>query len=134
MPVTIIQRESAAPNQDKHKQLIRVIEDVVRVDAVAGIKETIAIQEQRVAKLRKHESRLPYLLSQLTNETKLLEGMYYDVLKFQTSATVLAHLRQDLEGGDLLGEVTDLSLDIANKQEVHAATMKALALLQVIES
>lgn len=71
------------------------INKIAALNPVEGLRSVILQQEKRVDKLRVWESQLAHPLAALTTEMRLLKEMYGDVIRFQTSTTFLAYLRDN---------------------------------------
>lgn len=107
----------------------RVIDAMTRVNAVEGLAQSIELQTRRVSKLQKQEHLLPYTLDKLTNELRLLKDMQNDVIRFQTSASVIGYLRESLEHGGIVHGALAYQAEVELRDEVQAATSRAIELL-----
>ncbi len=107
----------------------QVIEAMTQVNAVEGLRDSIVAQQKRVSKLADAEYLLPFTLTSLTNESRLLKDMYNDVIRFQTSASVLAYLRDTVEHGGLVQGALAYQAEATLRDEVQEATLAAMELL-----
>ena len=136
MAVKIKGKEKSEPvvvveQVEEHPSVYRVIESMTQVNAVAGLKESIELQQKRVAKLVSSEHLLSYTLDTLTAETRLLKDMYNDVIRFQTSASVLSYLRDNIEHGGLVQGALAYQAEASLRDEVQEATLAAMELLAI---
>lgn len=135
MAVKIRNKQSVSPvvekDVDKVPPVHRVIDSMVQVDAVLGLREAIERQQKRVKKLEEAEHLLPGVLPLLTNESRLLKDMYNDVIRFQTSASVLSYLRDNMEHRGLVKGALAYHAEASLRDEVQAATLEALELLAI---